>query len=288
MGRSVMTGMILLALFTAGQWTTAAPGHPGAMAAVAGTATPIACDGAIREREGNATVMGTPASLPDGPPAGIADGTVAGPEVATAIQETLATLERCRAAGDVQGALTLFSDDAVRRLRSGTPDAPPVGDSAGATPVMIGDRIPVIPPVADENLRLLEDGRIGAVIAGDAIAVTGVAYVVFREDDGRWLIDEVGERRAATAEPEAPADSAAKPAVMAARAAAAATLGVDVDAVSVDGVEPRDWSDTALGCPEPETMYAEVITPGFSVRVTAGSQTIDVHTDATGERTAVC
>ena len=287
MQRWAMMSALVLVVITAGRWTVAAPGQPGETA-VAGTATPMTCDGVARGREGNATVIGTPAPRPDGPPAGIADGAVVEPEVATAIQATLAILERCRAAGDGQGALALFSDDAVRRLMAGAPDESPAGGSAGATPVMTRDRIPVIPPLADEDLRRLADGRVGAVIAGDVATVSGVAYVVFREDDGRWLIDEVGERRAATAASEAPGDSAAEPAVMAARAVAAARLGVGEDAVRVDGVEPRDWPDTALGCPEPETMYAAVITPGFVVRVAAGSQTVEVHTDATGERTAIC
>jgi len=294
----LVMGAMLLMVFTAGRWAVAAPGQPGATA-VGGTATSMTCDGVVGGRKQDHALTGTPVPPPSEPPAGIGDGAQAAPEVVMEIQATLAALERCQELGDVQGALTLFSDDAGRRLMASAPDGSPPGGAGQATPGRSGGLLPIIPPVRDEDLRLLPDGRVGAVLTSDATPATGVTYVVLRQSGGRWMIDEVGERLATAAPgssddstaivtPEKPIDPAAEPVVAAARAAAAETLGVGVNQVQVDAVEPRDWPDAAIGCPQPETMYAEVITPGFVVRVTAGGQAIEVHTDATGERTAIC
>ena len=57
-------------------------------------------------------------------------------------------------------------------------------------------------------------------------------------------------------------DSALSP-ESAAREALAKQLGVAPDAPSLIAFESMEWGDTSLGCPEPDTFYAQVITPGF-------------------------
>lgn len=40
-----------------------------------------------------------------------------------------------------------------------------------------------------------------------------------------------------------------------------------------------EWPDSSLGCPQPDTMYMQVITPGFQITLTAANGTVyDVHT----------
>lgn len=50
----------------------------------------------------------------------------------------------------------------------------------------------------------------------------------------------------------------------------------DVNFVSLEAVE---WPDASLGCPQPDMMYAQVITPGYLLLFDAGEQRVEVHTD---------
>jgi len=74
----------------------------------------------------------------------------------------------------------------------------------------------------------------------------------------------------------------------AARAAAAGTLGVPVPEVTLDTSGAVRWSDTSLGCRQPDRVYAQVITPGFRVAASARGGRVEVHADATGRRAFVC
>ncbi len=50
------------------------------------------------------------------------------------------------------------------------------------------------------------------------------------------------------------------------------------DEITVVSTEEVEWSDASLGCPEPDTMYAQVITPGYRVVLESGGTTYDYHT----------
>ncbi|MFW6068131.1 MAG: hypothetical protein ACOC9E_00970 [Chloroflexota bacterium] len=64
-----------------------------------------------------------------------------------------------------------------------------------------------------------------------------------------------------------------------ARLVLADRLGVDVETISVVSVEAREWSDAALGCPEPGQMYAQVLTPGFQITLAVDDDTYTYHSD---------
>ncbi|MCS7039086.1 MAG: hypothetical protein NZP34_05745, partial [Caldilineales bacterium] len=68
---------------------------------------------------------------------------------------------------------------------------------------------------------------------------------------------------------------------------AAADLGLSPEAITVESVEELDWPDASLGCPQPGMLYAQVITPGYRVIVSAGGRTYAVHLDTAG-RGRVC
>lgn len=54
---------------------------------------------------------------------------------------------------------------------------------------------------------------------------------------------------------------------------AAARAGVAADAVSVERAEAVTWSDSSLGCPQPDMMYLQVLTEGYWVVLeVAGTQ----------------
>lgn len=61
---------------------------------------------------------------------------------------------------------------------------------------------------------------------------------------------------------------------------AAATLGLAPDALRVVAVEAVNWPDAALGCPQPDMIYAAVITPGYRVVIETTDAPIIVHTDS--------
>lgn len=65
-------------------------------------------------------------------------------------------------------------------------------------------------------------------------------------------------------------------------AAIAADLGVSPESVQVITIESRDWPDSSLGCPQPDMLYAQVITPGYLVLVDVSGERIEYHTDERG------
>jgi hypothetical protein len=62
-------------------------------------------------------------------------------------------------------------------------------------------------------------------------------------------------------------------------------LGIDLEAISVQSIEKVDFPDASLGVPEPGEVYAQVITPGYVIKLTAGSQTYEYR--ASDERLAL-
>ncbi|MEP0804801.1 MAG: hypothetical protein HRF47_04895 [Chloroflexota bacterium] len=39
------------------------------------------------------------------------------------------------------------------------------------------------------------------------------------------------------------------------------------------------WPDSSLGCPNPSSMYLQVLTPGYLIRLQAAERTFEYHTD---------
>ncbi len=63
---------------------------------------------------------------------------------------------------------------------------------------------------------------------------------------------------------------------------AAQRSGVDATAITLLRGTAVEWNDSALGCPQPDMAYLQVITPGYQVVLQAGQQTYDYHTDTRG------
>ena len=76
-------------------------------------------------------------------------------------------------------------------------------------------------------------------------------------------------------------------AVDAAMQAAAQHLGVSPDQLQVTQVEPHQWPDASLGCPQPGQLYSQIVTPGYLVSITSGSHQLEYHTDMRG-RVMLC
>jgi hypothetical protein len=72
------------------------------------------------------------------------------------------------------------------------------------------------------------------------------------------------------------------PAVTAAIRALAQELGLDPGAVEVLAYEAAEWPDACLGLPDPGEACAEVITPGWRIRLRAAGAEYVVRTDVLG------
>ncbi len=83
----------------------------------------------------------------------------------------------------------------------------------------------------------------------------------------------------ASEKPEMTPPAEAKRAVQLAKEDLAQNEGITVDAIRLVSVESVQWSDTSLGCPEPDMVYAQVITPGYLVKLEAKGQEYEYHTD---------
>lgn len=58
----------------------------------------------------------------------------------------------------------------------------------------------------------------------------------------------------------------------------AAWRRVRVDEIQVAQVEAVTWPDSSLGCPKPGYMYAQVLTPGYRIVLSAQGRTYEYHT----------
>ena len=63
--------------------------------------------------------------------------------------------------------------------------------------------------------------------------------------------------------------------------------GIDKGEITVVAVEAVNWPDTSLGCPEPDMMYAQVITPGYRILLSCAQEIHVYHSDR-GDRVVYC
>jgi len=69
-------------------------------------------------------------------------------------------------------------------------------------------------------------------------------------------------------------------AIRMARETLARELGVRPRAIAVLDVEPVEWPDAALGCPEKGVQYTQVITPGYRMVLELGGKRYPMHVGA--------
>lgn len=71
--------------------------------------------------------------------------------------------------------------------------------------------------------------------------------------------------------------------VQAAIQALAAALNIPPESITLaEPPLPVQWSDSSLGCPQPDQVYAQVIVPGYLIVLAVGEQKYNVHTDLNG------
>jgi hypothetical protein len=67
----------------------------------------------------------------------------------------------------------------------------------------------------------------------------------------------------------------------------AARLKIAPENVQVASVQAVDWPDTSLGCPKPGMFYAQVITLGYKIVLSAEGKQVEYHADKKG-RVVTC
>jgi hypothetical protein len=65
-------------------------------------------------------------------------------------------------------------------------------------------------------------------------------------------------------------------------AAARLSLASGAGDLRVQQVEPREWPDSALGCPRQGVMYSQIVTPGFLVIINGAGRELEYHADSRG------
>ena len=78
-------------------------------------------------------------------------------------------------------------------------------------------------------------------------------------------------------ETEMDADSAREQLIDRAIADLVQATSAAADEITVVSTEEVEWSDTSLGCPQPNEMYAQMITPGYLIVLESGGTTYDFH-----------
>jgi hypothetical protein len=107
------------------------------------------------------------------------EGEAAPQAAVVGIRATIAEAAACAEAGEFERQLALFSDDYFRRpstVGTGSVGFPPLPEKAS-----------MAAEVEVRDARELPDGRVGAVIDSP---YASPSFLVFVEQDGRWLIDE--------------------------------------------------------------------------------------------------
>ena len=103
------------------------------------------------------------------------------------------------------------------------------------------------------------------------LPITGIAFV---------LLFLVGCRPSSQVAEDTYSD--AQPLVNQSKDDLAERLGVGPEEITVRSVEATEFPDTSLGVPEPGKVYAQVVTPGYIIKLAVDGQTYEYH--ATGER----
>jgi hypothetical protein len=62
----------------------------------------------------------------------------------------------------------------------------------------------------------------------------------------------------------------------------ATELGIAPAAITVQVIEPVEWPDASLGCPQPDMMYAQVVTPGYRIVLEVDGKSYEYHTGGGG------
>ena len=64
-----------------------------------------------------------------------------------------------------------------------------------------------------------------------------------------------------------------------ARGDLAVHLNIDPALIKLDTIKTKTWSDTSLGCPMPDMVYAQMVTQGYQIELEYNGHRYSYHTD---------
>jgi hypothetical protein len=74
-----------------------------------------------------------------------------------------------------------------------------------------------------------------------------------------------------------PANTGMQTLIAKAKADLASRLAASVDDIMLLEATSVVWNDASLGCPQEGMLYAQVITPGYLIRLASGDQVFEYH-----------
>lgn len=222
----------------------------------------------------------TPAAMTPAPTVAWTQGAPVGDELRGQLNQVVRQAQMCAYLQDLPRLLSLYTDRFIVEQFFGAEPVTIVQTESGtptnATPV---------PMRTDQEQFVMDavrlpDGRVAAVVSGNAWGGNPRLYL-FVQQDGHWQIDEIGPAPndlnvGGAGNVTIPADAATV--VELVLQDAATRLGVAQSALSVESIEPVEWPDAALGCPEESGVYAQVVSPGYRIIITGDSTSLEYHT----------
>lgn len=86
---------------------------------------------------------------------------------------------------------------------------------------------------------------------------------------------------------QSPSEEGKDNAIIVAKKSLSRQLNVGIDKISVVKASMVTWPDTALGCPQPGLLYAQILTPGYRIQLKANGKSYDYHA-GTSENVILC
>jgi hypothetical protein len=88
-----------------------------------------------------------------------------------------------------------------------------------------------------------------------------------------------GDSTAMTPEIPTPATSGLENLIETAKADLAQRLAISTDQIILVEATEAEWSDSSLGCPQPDMLYLQVITPGYRILLESNGTQYEYHSN---------